>query len=193
MPCGQYVTRQELVSGTTYKSVINVLYTKPDGTVGLDKVCENTSNLFNAAAFYNGYIWAWKQYSGNSQTGTSSILMRLNNDCTVTPYTITFPSGTSTGAFNNAYVDATGNFYMAKPGSAFTSGITIYKIDLNALTVAGPNTLTSNTLTVSGTNFTGTSNFGDMYSDGTNAYIWQNGQGLAKIDLSTNTYTRMAV
>ena len=206
-PCGQYVTRQERVSGTTgpFKSVINLLYSIPPPagspagtapTVGLEKVCENPDYLFNAAAFYDGYIWAWRQYPATAQTGSTSTLVRINNNCTVTEYPINFPAGSSTAQFNAAYVDANGIFYLARPGYSFTTatgGIQLFSLDLKTVVPsASPstNTVTVRNFTVASgtTNFTGTSNFGDIYFDGTTAYIWQNNQGMASLNL-TNRFS----
>ena len=192
-PCAQYITRQILVSGNTYKSQVSVLYTE-NGEVGLEPVCENTQLLLNASALYEGYIYAWKQYSGTAQNGSSTTLVKLNNDCTSTNYPITFPTTVNVG-FNNAYVDEDGNFYMANTGTA--PNLTIYKINLNTLTLAGPNNATAISITpaTTGQGFTSFSaGIGDMYYDGTDIYIWNNGQGLAKITYNSataGTYVRI--
>ena len=199
--CGQYVTRQVSTGGNNYKSVISLLFDN-NGTVGLTPVCENTSYLWNGAVFYDGYIYSWRQYSGVTQSGNgTSTLCRINGDCSVTEYTTNVPVGT----YNNAYVDNSGNFYLAN--ATTTSNVTtftIYKINLTTLT-GGTNTASIITVTAAPSTpaFTSSSaGIGDMYFDGTNAYIWLNGgpgsgagnQGLARIDYTnatTGTYTRI--
>jgi Surface adhesin CshA repetitive domain/HYR domain len=197
--CGQYVTRQ-VSEGSNFKSQISLLFNN-SGTVGLTPVCENTSFLWNGAVFYDGYIYAWRQFPGVSQSGGTSTLCRINGDCSVTTYATNVPEG----SYNNAYVDNNGNYYL---GSVTTnnniSTFTIYKINLTTLT-GGTNNATTITVTASAGNpaFTNsTAGIGDMYFDGTNAYIWLNGgpvsgggnQGLARIDYTsatTGTYTRI--
>lgn len=197
-PCGQFVSRQILVSGTgttaTYKTDISALFIN-NGAISLTSICENTTDLVNATALYNGYIFGWKQFAGTTTaSGSTTTLLKLNNDCSRTAYNITFPTA-STATYNNAFVDDMGNYYMLTPVDATSSSaLSLVKINLNTLSETGTNNAVVTTINpaVAGQGYASFPNgIGDMYIVGNVIYFWANNQGLGSLDLATNTYTRI--
>lgn len=182
-PCRQYITRQVSNGSGGFITDISYVYSN-GGAPTTVPVCTSTL-LLNASVYYNGNLWAWKQYSGSAQSGSGGAqLVKLSyNTCAAT----TFNFASITANPNAAFVDNAGVYYLITTGTSGASNFVLTRFNISS----GTPTQLANTLTVnlpSGSTVS-SGGLGDfVYYQGT-VYVWINQTGLFKFTLPSVTTT----
>ena len=184
-PCAQYLTRQ-VPNGSAYQTNISYVYSlgtsSPPTTVTVAKL----DTLLNASALYNGYIWAWKQYTGTTQSGSAGerlIKIKCNNlDSTVTPAITGYSFPSITMGCNAAFTDPNGVYYVINTATSGASSFVLSRIDL---TTATPTLLTNLTVNLpSGSTLSsGGGGLGDLVYTPTAVFAFVNSVGLFQFAL----------
>jgi hypothetical protein len=190
-PCAQYLTRQVSNGGGGYRTNISYVYTLGVSTPPITVTVAKLDTLLNASAMYNGYIWAWKQYTGTAQSGAGGqrlVKLNYNNwDSTVTPVITGYTFSSVTMNCNAAFVDSNGVYYVISTATSGASSFVLSRIDLT--TTPSPTLLSNLTVNLPSGSTVSSGGLGDLVYTKDSVFAWINTVGLFRFPLPPTSTT----
>ena len=182
--CGAYISRQlPVANGSNYYTRIDSVHVE-NGSSSLTNIVNLNTVLINAVDYYEGYIWAWKQYNGLSQSGSGGAkLVRIDRSGGLTYFSMS----SMTQNYNAAAIDANGVYYVPEPANSGASSFIINKIDLSGGTPVLLSPITVNL--PSKVTWPGGGS-GDLVFKNGDLFVYLNERGLFRINTSTGSTSR---
>lgn len=186
-PCGAYISRQvPNAAGTGFDTRIDSIRVENGQSVLTQKLLLN-GTLINSIGYYNGYIWAWKQFQGDQQSGPGGqALLKIGRTGQLASYS--FPSLDKT--YNAAAIDNAGIYYQVEYPATGATSFTLNRINI---TTTPPVQLTGVNINLPAGVKWPAEVSGDMIFAGSRLYLYLNQRGLLKIDLDAGTSQRLYV
>ena len=183
--CASYISRQlpAVNAGDYYTRIDSINVT--GNTSSLTQKLILNDVLINAVDYYNGYIWAWKQYENIDRSGGGGqALLKINKAGAITTYS--FPSLQQN--YNAATISSSGIYYNIE---ATGSGATSFTLNRINIAPASPILLSSVNVNLPANMYWPSEGSGDLIFRGTDMFMYLNQRGLLKINLSAGTSQRL--